>query len=60
MVKFLSISAKDQSRLFQIGTKVLPGIFAGYALCSGEILEGDILVADDKDLRNLDVSETYV
>ena len=60
MVEIFSISAKDQSRLYQIGTEVLPGIFAGYALCAGEIWEGDILVADVEDFRILDVSEIYV
>ena len=37
MAEFLSTSAKDQSRLYQFGTKVLPGIFTRYALYVGEI-----------------------
>ena len=42
MVKYHPIFAKDQSRLHQFGVKVLPGIFLGYALYSGEIWKGDI------------------
>ena len=33
------ISAKDPSRLDQFGSRVLPGIFLGYALHAGENLE---------------------
>ena len=32
MVEYLTISAKDLSRLHQFDPKVLPGIFLGYAL----------------------------
>ena len=32
MVEYHPISAKDQSRLHQFGSKVLPGAFHGYAL----------------------------
>ena len=32
MVEHHPISAKDQSRLHQLGSKVLPGILLGYAL----------------------------
>ena len=34
------ITAKDQSRIHQFGKKVLPGLFLGYALYAGGILEG--------------------
>ena len=39
MVEYHPISAKDQSRLHQFGSKVLPGIFLGYALYAGWNLE---------------------
>ena len=32
LVEYSPISAKDQSRIHQFGTKVLPGLFLGYAL----------------------------
>ena len=35
MVEYHHISAKDQSRLHQFGSKVLPGIFFGHALYVG-------------------------
>ena len=31
-VKFFPISAKDQGRVHQFGTKVFPGMFMGYSL----------------------------
>ena len=37
MVEYHPISAKDQSRLHQLGEKVLPGIFLGYALYAGDV-----------------------
>ena len=36
MVEYHPISAKDQSRLHQFGGKILPGIFLGYVVCTGE------------------------
>ena len=39
MVDHHPISVKDQSGLHQFGSKVLPGIFFGYALHAGEHLE---------------------
>ena len=33
-------TAKDQSRIHELGKKVLPGLFLGYALYAGENLEG--------------------
>ena len=59
MVEYHPISAKDQSLLHQFGSKVLPGIFLGYALYAGEIWKGDILVADIEDLEQMDVSEIH-
>ena len=38
------ISAKHQARLHQFGTKFFPGIFIGYVLYSGGILQGDLVV----------------
>ena len=40
LVENYPISAKDQSRIHQFGKKVLPGLFFGYALYAGGILEG--------------------
>ena len=51
MVEYDPISARDQLRLHQFDKTVLPGIFLGYALFSGRILKGDILVADTEDLE---------
>ena len=34
-VKYYAISSADQSRVHQFGTKVLPGLFIGYALNAG-------------------------
>ena len=46
MVEYHPISTRDQSRLHQIGKKVLPGIFLGCELIAGGIWKGDILIAD--------------
>ena len=35
LVEYNPITAKDQSRIHQIGKKVLPGLFLGYALYAG-------------------------
>ena len=51
------ITAKDQSRIHQLGKKLLPGLFFGYALCAGGIWKGDILVADVEELETMDASE---
>ena len=40
LVEYHPITAKDQSRIHQVGKKVLPGLFLGYALYAGENLEG--------------------
>ena len=40
LVEYHPLTAKDQSRIHQFGKKVLPGLFLGYALYAGRILEG--------------------
>ena len=35
LVEYYPITAKDQSRIHQLGNKVLPGLFLGYALYAG-------------------------
>ena len=59
LVKYYPISAKDHSRIHQIGKKVLPGLFLGYALYAGRIWKGDVLVADLEELETMDASEIY-
>ena len=56
MVEYHFISAKDQSRLHQFGSKVLPGICLVYALYAGRIWKGDIVVADIEELEEMDAS----
>ena len=58
-VEYHLISAKDLSRLYQFGTKVLPGIFLGYVLHAGRIWKGDIVVADIEELEKMDASEIH-
>ena len=59
VVEYHPTSAKGQSGLDQFGTKVLPGIFLGYALYAGEIWKGDIMVADIEELEQTKASELY-
>ena len=59
LVEYHTKIAKDQSRIHQIGKKVLPGLFLGYALYAGRNLEGDKLVADIEELETMDASEIY-
>ena len=59
LVEYHPITAKDQSRIHQIGKKVLPGLFLGYALYAGGIWKGDVLVADLEELETVDASEMY-
>ena len=59
MVVFHPASAKDLSRLHQIGPQVLPGKFIGYVLSAGRIWKGDILVADIEELEEMDPSELH-
>ena len=40
LVEYFPISSKDQSRIYQFGKKVLPGLFLGFALYAGRNLEG--------------------
>ena len=47
------------SRLHQFGSKVLPGIFLGYALHAGGTWKGDVLVADIEELEQMYASEIY-
>ena len=44
MVEFLPTSPKDQSRIHQVGKKVLPAIILGYELIAVRIWKGDILI----------------
>ena len=59
LVEYHPITAKDQSRIHQVGKKVLLGLFLGYALYTGGIWKGDVLVADLEELETLDASEIY-
>ena len=59
LVEYHPTTAKDQSRIHQFGTKVLPGLFLGYALYAGGIWKGDVLVADLEELETMDASEIY-
>ena len=57
IVEYHNISAKYLSRLHQFGSKVLPGIFLGYALYAVGIWKGDIMLADIGELEEMDASE---
>ena len=59
MDEYHLISAKDLSRLHQLGTKVLPGTFLGYVFVAGRIWKGDITVSDIEELERMDVSEIH-
>ena len=59
LVEYHPITAKDQSRIHQIGKKVLPALFLGYALYAGGIWKGDVLVADLEELETMDASEIF-
>ena len=52
MIEYRPISAKDLSRLYKFGKKVLPGIFLGYVLHARGIWKGDMLVADVVELES--------
>ena len=60
MVEYHPISARDQSRLHQLGKKVLPGILFGFALIAGKFWKGDILVEDIEELEMMDASEIHL
>ena len=51
LVEYHPITSKDQSRIHQIGKKVLPGLFLGYALYAGG--------TDLEELETMDASEIY-
>ena len=59
LVEYYLITAKDQSRIHQLGKKVLPGLFLGYALYAAGIWKGDVLVADLEELETMDAMEIY-
>ena len=59
LVEYYPITAKDQSRIHQLGKRVLPGLFLGYALYAGGIWKGDVLIADLEELETMDASEIY-
>ena len=59
LVEYHPITPKDQSRIHQLGKKVLPGLFLGYALYAGRIWKGDVLVAGLEELETMDASEIY-
>ena len=59
LVEYHPTTAKDQSGIHQFGKKVLPGLFLGYALYTGGIWKGDVLVADLEELETMYASEIY-
>ena len=59
LVEYHPITAKDQSRIHQFGKKVLPGLCLGYALYTGGIWKGDVLIADLEELETMDASVIY-
>ena len=59
LVEYHPVTAKEQSRIRQLGKKVLPGLFLGYALYAEGIWKGDVLVADIEELETMDASEIY-
>ena len=59
MVEYHTISAKDMSRLHQLGPKVLPGIFLGYVLYAVRVWNGDIMFTDIEELEEMDASEIH-
>ena len=59
VVEYHPISAKDVSRLHQLGPKVLPSKFLSYVLHAGGIWKGDITVADIEELEDMDASEIH-
>ena len=59
LIEYYPISAKDQSRIHQLGKKVLPGLFLGYALYAGGIWKGDMMDADIEESERMDASAIY-
>ena len=58
-VKFYPNSAQDSGGVHQFGTKVLPGIFVGYALSAGRRWTGDPLTIDTEELKAMPPSEIH-
>ena len=59
VVEYHPISSKDQSRIHQFGTKVLPGLFLGYPFFEVGIWKGDVLITELQELETMDASEIY-
>ena len=59
LVEYYPIYAKDQSRIHQVGKKVLLGLFFGYDLYAVRIWKDDKLVADIEELEKMDASDIY-
>ena len=57
LVEYHPITAKDQTRIHQVGKKVLPGLLFRYALYAEGTWKGDVLVADLEELETMDASE---
>ena len=55
-MELLPTSARDQARILQLGKKVLPGIFSGYAW----IAELEILDASESYPRRLNAKEVLI
>ena len=53
MVDYFPNSERDKARINQLGRKVLPRIFLGYALIAVRIWKGDILIADIEELEKV-------
>ena len=59
LVEYYPISAKDQSRIHQVGKKVLLWLFLGNTLYAEGVWKGDTVVADVEELETMDASEIY-
>ena len=56
-MKLYLFSAKDQGRVHQFGTEVLPEIFMVYALNPERSWIGDLLIVSKEDLETMPPSE---
>ena len=59
-VKFCLISSKDQGRVHQFGTNVLPGLSIRYVLKAVGSWTGDLLTVDAEDLETMLPSESHM
>ena len=59
LVEYHPISTRDQMRLHQFERKYCLEIFPGYALIAVGFWEGDILIADLEELKNMEASAIY-